>query len=129
MRDRRARLAVAFLMWTAACARSSTSSGEAGPAPSAGLQVVIDNQNINDLNIYLLSGGSRVLVGRAEALRTSTLTIPESVTPSNGQISLLAFSPGASRPIASPPTVVPQGQRLYWSIGFDPSMSTTSTGN
>jgi hypothetical protein len=129
MRGRWAQLAVVFLVWTAACARSGTSSDEAGPAPSAGLQVVIDNQNINALNIYLLSDGSRVLVGRADALRTSTLTIPESVTPSNGQITLLAVSPGAGRPIPSPTTVVPRGQRLYWSIGSDPSLSTTSTGD
>jgi hypothetical protein len=126
-----------LLMLAAACASSGKSSGTGGPAPAAaadsagptsGVQVVIDNSNINDLNIYLLKGGSRVLVGRAPALKKSTLTIPESVTPANAQIKLLAVPPGSSRPIPTPATVVPHGQRLYWSIGSDPSMSTVSTG-
>jgi hypothetical protein len=125
----------AFLILAAACAGSTTSSGAAGAAPApdstgsvTGMQVVIDNQNFNDMNVYFVKAGSRILIGRAASMKTSTLTIPSAVTPADLRVALVAVPPGGSRPITAPSTIVPAGQRLYWTIGSDPSMSTVSTG-
>ena len=132
-----ARAGILFLLVTAACAGSSSSgTSQAGPeaAPpdaesAAGLPVVVDNQNINDVNIYLIRGGGRVLVGRARSGKKSTIVIPESVTPASSNITLVADPPGGSGPITAGPIVVPSGQRLYWKIGSSQESSTTSTGN
>jgi hypothetical protein len=124
-----------FSMLAAACA--SHAPDEAGPAPmsradsardSTGLQVQIDNQNINDMTIYLLRTGSRFLVGQAGGLSKTTLTIPEGITPPDLRVRLIAEPIGGSRPIRTPVLIVPRGQRVYWSIGSDPATSTASAG-
>jgi hypothetical protein len=128
---------MAVLVMLAAAGCASHAPDEAGPAPisradsardSTGLQVQIDNQNINDMSIYLLRSGSRFLVGQAAGLSKTTLTIPEGVTPTDLRVRLIAEPIGGSRPIATPVLIVPPGQRIYWSIGSDPASSTASAG-
>ena len=138
MRILRGRAAVFLVFGTMACASSSTSSaGTAKPAPEAsadsagatsGIPVVVDNQNITDLNIYLIKGGGRILVGRAPNGQKTTFVIPESVTPASSRITLVADPPGGSGPITAGPTIVPAGERLYWRVGTDQSASNFSTG-
>ena len=75
MKIMRGRTAVFLMLGSMACASSSTSSsGTANPAPEAasdsagatpGIPVVIDNQNINDLNIYLDPEQRRTHAGRS----------------------------------------------------------------
>ena len=136
MRNLRTGIGLLLLLSAAACA-SNTSSEAAGPAPVAstdsaktlsGIEVQIDNQNISDMSIYLLKGGSRWLVGQAGGMSKSTLIIPASVAPTDLRVRLLADPIGGSRPVTTPLLIVPRGQRIYWSIGTDPSMSTASTG-
>jgi hypothetical protein len=128
-------MAVFSILAASACA--SHAPDEAGPAPisradnardSTGLQVQIDNQNINDMSIYLVRSGSRFLVGQAGGMRKTTLTIPEGITPTDFRVRLIAEPIGGSRPIATPVLIVPPGQRIYWSIGSDPATSTASAG-
>jgi hypothetical protein len=135
MKKLQAGMAVFAMLAAAGCA--SHAPDEAGPAPisradsardSTGLQVQIDNQNINDMSIYLLRSGSRFLVGQAGGLSKTTLTIPEGITPTDLRVRLIAEPIGGSRPIATPVLMVPPGQRIYWSIGSDPATSTASAG-
>jgi hypothetical protein len=137
MRDLRAAITVFLALAAAGCATSHTPAVATGPTPasradsardSAGLQVRIDNQNISDMNIYLVRSGSRWLVGQAGGLSKTTLTIPEAITPTDLRVRLIADPIGGSRPIATPVLVVPRGQSVYWSIGSDPAMSTASAG-
>jgi hypothetical protein len=126
---------MALFSMLAATACASHAPDEAGPAPisradsardSTGLQVQIDNQNINDMSIYLVRSGSRFLVGQAGGMSKTTLTIPEGIT--DFRVRLIAEPIGGSRPIATPVLIVPRGQRVYWSIGSDPATSTASAG-
>lgn len=140
MRGIPAGLALALALSAAACA-SSTSRDAAGPAPMAradstadrtenagGIEVQVDNQSINDVSVYLLKAGSRWLVGQAGGLRTTTLRIPGSVTPVDLRVRLLADPIGGNRTAVTPLLIVPKGQRIYWTIGSDPSMSTATAG-
>ena len=135
MKDLRAGMAVFLMLGAAACATHAPD--EAGPAPlsradsagvSTGLQVVIDNQNISDMSIYLLRSGSRFLVGQAGGLSKTTLAIPQAMTPGDLRVRLVAEPIGGSRRITTPVLIVPPGQRVYWSIGSDPATSTASAG-
>jgi hypothetical protein len=121
---------------SAACA-SNASRDEAGAAPmeraesgraASGIDVQIDNQNLSDMSVYLLKNGSRWLIGQAGGLSKTTLTIPASLAPADLRVRLLADPIGGSRRVVTPSLIVPHGQRVYWSIGSDPSMSTASTG-
>ena len=137
MKDLRAGITVFVMLAAAGCAASHAPGEATGPAPvgradsargATGLQVQIDNQNISDMNIYLVRSGSRWLVGQASGLSKTTLTIPEAMTPTDLRVRLIADPIGGSRTIATPVLVVPPGQSVYWSIGSDPSMSTASAG-
>jgi hypothetical protein len=128
-------IAVLLMLASAACA--SHAPDEAGPAPisradsardTTGLQVQIDNRNINDMSIYLLRSGTRFLLGQAGGLSKTTLTIPGAITPTDLRVRLVAEPIGGSRPIATPVLIVPPGEGIYWSIGSDPATSTASAG-
>ena len=68
------------------------------------------------------------MVGQAGGLKKSTLTIPGSAVTADARVRLIADPIGGARTIATPTLVVPKGQRVYWTIGSDLSMSTASTG-
>ena len=132
MRELRAGLSLLLLM-SAACA-SNASRNAAGAAPmesaktASGIDVEIDNQNLSDMSIYLLKNSSRWLVGQAGGLRKTTITIPASLAPADLHVRLLAEPIGATLRVFTPSLLVPHGQRIYWSMGSDPSMSIASTG-
>jgi len=136
MRDPRVAM-VALLLSVAACGGSG--APVTSPSPKAAdrsksastdgpIQVRIDNQNFNDMNVYLVAGGSRWLLGQAGGVSLTTLTIPNGIAPTDLRLRLLADPLGGQAPITTPTLIVPRGQRIYWTIGSDPAMSTTSTG-
>jgi hypothetical protein len=128
------RQTIGVLMLLAAAGCAANHSKAAGPAPvdnedtSGGIPVVVNNQNLNDMNVYFVRNGSRALIGHAPPMTTSTITIPAALSPADLRVSLVAVPIGGSRPFVVPETLVPNGQRIYWTIGTDPSMSTVSTG-
>jgi hypothetical protein len=119
---------IALLGLSSACgaSRSTTASG---PEPSSKvISVQIDNQNFSDMNIYVVNGGQRWLLGWAGGLAKTTLTIPSGTAGSDGRVRLVAAPIGGARPIATPTLVVSRGQSIFWTIGSDPASSTASTG-
>jgi hypothetical protein len=118
-------VALLGLSWACGASRSTPASG---PTPaSAGVAVEIDNQNFNDMTIYILRGGSRFLVGRAGGLSTTTLTIPGGVG-ADGRVRLLADPIGGDRTLTTSILIVPKGQRIFWTIGSDPANSSAYSG-
>jgi hypothetical protein len=118
-----------LLLTVAGCATSNRADTSAAPEEkTAGLPVRIDNQNFSDMNIYLVNGGQRWLLGQAPGLSSTTLKISSGLAPVDGQIRLEANPIGGSPPIFTPVLVVGPGQSVYWTIGSDPAMSTASTG-
>jgi hypothetical protein len=95
---------------------------------SGGFPVQIENQNFSDMNIYLVNRGQRWLLGQANGLSSTTLTISPDLARGGGRLQLLADPVGGTREIVTPELLVAPGQRVYWTIGSDPDMSTASTG-
>ncbi len=120
---------VGLLLATAGCGAATRPETTPTPeAKSGGLPVQVDNQNFSDMNIYLVNGGQRWLLGQAGGLTRTTLTVPEGVAPGDGRVRLEADPIGGSPPVFTPVLVVSPGQSVYWTIGSDPEMSTASTG-
>ena len=129
---------VALMALSAGCAPAHSSPGSPAPkqatAPGAASEssatrtsVEIDNQNLDDMNIYLVNGGARLLLGVAPGLSRTTLVIPAgSVT--SWQVRLLADPIGGSPSIHTPKLLVAPGQSVYWTIGSDPASSFASAG-
>jgi hypothetical protein len=120
---------IGLLLIGAGCGTANRPDTSPAPeAKSGGLPVQIDNQNFSDMDIYLVNGGQRWLLGQAGGLNRTTLMISEGMAPADGRVRLEADPVGASRPIFTPVLVVSRGQSVYWTIGSDPEMSTASTG-
>ena len=96
--------------------------------PSRAIQVQVDNQNFSDMNVYLVTRGSRWLVGNVPGLTKATLTVPASLAPADQRVRLTAQPIGGPAATTTPTLVVPPGQQVYWTIGSDPGMSTASAG-
>jgi hypothetical protein len=137
MRTSRASLTASLLLLAAGCARSPAPGTSPSPLTSAGAEpartsraipVEVDNQNFSDMNVYLVNGGARWLVGNVAGLTKTTLTIPASVAPTDLRVRLRAQAIGARGSISTPMLIVAPGQQVYWTIGSDPAMSTASAG-
>jgi hypothetical protein len=89
--------------------------------------VQIDNQNYSDMEIYVVRSGQRLLLGQAGGLTKTTLTIRNGVG-GDGRVRLVAEPIGGAGPISTPTLIVPQGQRIFWTIGSDPTTSTATAG-
>lgn len=134
MTHQRIRLTTALLLVAAGCSHSSSpaaspapeSSGEAEQSSRA-VPVQVNNENYNSMNVYLLQGGTRWLVGRVDGLSDVTLTIPASVAPPDHQVRLRAEAVGGGG-TTTPLLIVAPGQQVYWTIGSDLSTSTASAG-
>jgi hypothetical protein len=112
---------------SAACG-SSRAPASAAPEPSTNeIAVQVDNQNFNDMDIYVVRSGTRWLLGHAGGLTKTTLTIP-SGTVTDGRVRLLAQPIGGNQRISTPTLVVAPGQSVFWTIGSDPAMSNASAG-
>jgi hypothetical protein len=137
MRTSRAPFTAALLLLAAGCARSP--APPAGPSPvasadtssadaSGAIAVQVNNQNFNDMNVYLIHDGTRWLVGQVGGLTTATLTVPASLAPADQRVRLRAEGIGGVGGTTTPLLFVPPGQQVYWTIGADPTMSTASAG-
>jgi len=96
--------------------------------PSRAIQVQVDNQNFSDMNVYLVTRGSRWLVGNVPGLTKATLTVPASLAPADQRVRLTAQPIGGPAATTTPTLIVPPGEQVYWTIGSDPGMSTASAG-
>jgi hypothetical protein len=129
--------AAALLLLAAGCARSPAPltgpSPEASQAPdgesaSRAIPVQVNNENFNDMSVYLVHDGARWLVGQVGGLTKATLTVPASLAPADQRVRLRAEAIGGGSATLTPLLIVPPGQRVYWTIGADPAMSTASAG-
>jgi len=118
---------IALLGLSTACGASRSTVASAPEPSSDEIPVQIDNQNFNDMEIYVVKNGQRLLIGQAGGLTKTTLTI-RNVARGGGRVRLLAEPIGGARPIATPTLVVPPGQSIFWTIGSDLTTSTASTG-
>jgi hypothetical protein len=133
----RASFTASLLLLAAGCAHSPAPVATPSPLTSASadtaqtsraIQVQVDNQNFSDMNVYLVTRGSRWLVGNVPGLTKATLTVPASLAPADLQVRLRAQAIGGRGATTTPTLIVSPGQQVYWTIGSDPAMSTASAG-
>jgi hypothetical protein len=92
------------------------------------IPVRIDNQNYSDMDVYLLSRGTRILVGSVTGLTRATLMLPTGSALTDGRVQLQADPLGAVAPIRTPQLLVSPGEQVYWTIGADRADSYASVG-
>ena len=119
---------IGLLLIVAGCGTANRPNTAPSPEARSGVPVRIDNQNFNDMNIYLVNGGQRWLLGQAAGLSLTNLRISAGLAPADGELRLEADPIGSSPAIFTPVLVVARGQGVFWTIGSDPAMSSASAG-
>jgi hypothetical protein len=137
MRSLRACFTAGLLFLAPGCARSPAPAASPSPVASGSpdsartqraIAVQVDNQNFSEMNVYLVKGGARWLVGQVGGMTKATLTIPAGLAPADQLVRLRAEAIGGRGATTTPTLMVPPGQQVYWTIGSDPAMSTASAG-
>ena len=93
------------------------------------IPVQIQNDNMQDLNIYVLHGGLKTKIGIAGAAQTSAFTFPAhysagATTVRLAAVPLIGGRFGWRKSILSDPVVVHGGQRVVFSLESDLARST-----
>ena len=102
--------------------------GQTAPAGRGQTNVVIDNENFNDMDIYVIDAGTRVYLGAVTGLSRITLVVPRGASRSQSRVLLLADPIGGLGPITTPDLIVGPGQTVYWTLGLTPAASFASAG-
>ena len=74
--------------------------------------VEVQNQRLQDVNVFVLNGGQRIRLGRVGPSRTASFTIPSGVVQSPREVEFLAESIGGGAPAISRIIWVAPGDRV-----------------
>ena len=102
-------LLVTLCAFVPACASTATNAASAKRQPTT---VVVDNQALLDMTIYVLNGGQRIRLGTATGLSTTRLTIPSSVVLGARTLRFIADPIGGNRSPVSEEINVEEGDEI-----------------
>ena len=102
-------LLAAIVVAPAACASSGTNAAAANRPKTT---VVVDNQALLDMTIYVLNGGQRVRLGIATGLQKTRFTIPSGVVFGATSLRFYADPIGGNRSPVSEEITVAEGDEL-----------------
>ncbi|HEX6576175.1 MAG TPA: hypothetical protein VF042_14505 [Gemmatimonadaceae bacterium] len=105
---RTAVLAVASLV-IGACASSGTNAAAGQRSPAV---IVVDNEGLLDMTIYVLRGSQRVRIGTATGLSRTRMTIPVSLTNGVTSLRFVADPIGGTRNSVSEEITISEGEEL-----------------
>ena len=92
-----------------ACASKGTTGSLDKPLPTT---VVVDNQGVLDMTIYILRGAQRIRLGIAGGLTKTRLTIPSSAVYGSVTLRFLADPIGGSRSPVSEEIAISEGDEI-----------------
>jgi hypothetical protein len=104
---------IALALLSAACShRTQSESSEPTPdQQDTQTSVQVENQNFSDMDVFVLSSGTRVRLGQVNGLSTKVFTIPPDVVRISPQVRFELHPIGANRnPISETITIMPGDQ-------------------
>ncbi len=108
-------LQVLMLAWLGGCAPAS--SGQHAPAPQPqNVLVQVNNQNWEDVAIYLVRGSTPVRLGTVGSMESRTFAPPPALVVPGAELRLLAETTISRRAHTSQAFSVSAGQRIHWRV-------------
>lgn len=89
--------------------------GEAGADPER-TTLTVENNNWNDMTVYVLRDGVRARLGSVPALGSSTFRLPDALIGGSGEVRLMADPLGSSARFTTQPIHVMRGQRVRFRL-------------
>ena len=93
-------LVIGIAVQSFACAATTTSSSTSVKRTA---QLIVRNSHLYDVNLFVVSGSTRVRIGTARSMATSRLTIPAVYVARPVGVVLLADPIGTDNPFTFPP--------------------------
>lgn len=107
----RLRLALLLGVGAGACSGNMAKSNQRETQPQAQVTTVrVENQSIDDMDIYVLGAGTRVRLGMVRGNSTEVLTIPDDVVRISPQVRFLLHPIGGRNERTETITVMPGDQ-------------------
>lgn len=117
MSIRKCTLGVALVALTGlgGCASKAT-TGEAGDALIERTTLTVENNNWQDMTVYVVRDGVRARLGSVPALGRSNFTFPEAMIGGASEVRLMADPLGSSARFTTQPISVMRGQRVRFRL-------------
>lgn len=116
MRSQMSIVAATFAASLAACATAGegprAASGDAGER----IQVMVENHNWSDMNVYLERDGMRTRLGTVTTATTRMFTLPRGALSRTGTFRLVADPIGSPATYITAPLLIAPGQRIEFTI-------------
>ncbi len=107
----------------AACASAPPATPDESAAPEDAGVVVVVNNGMTDVDVYVLSTAGRARLGRVGTLESNTLTVPRDIW-ATGAIRVQTVPVGGvGRGFATGAIQIQGGQRVHLTLESDPALS------
>ena len=125
----RLRLAGVLLVTTTALPLGACTPSRAGPsgpfdtpAPGGAL-ITVDNQNAQSMRVYLVRGGTPILLGSVDTLERRTFSVPTSMLGHSGTLRLAVHALGSTSTFLSPLIPAAPGDLVEWRLAHELRLS------
>ncbi len=106
---------LAAVVASAACAHPATSPYAPTVAPRV-LDVVVDNQYVNDVRVYLVRGDTPILLGSVGSFTRRTFKVDAGLLPTLDDVQLRVRAMDGVV-YNAPPVMVNPGNQVLWTLG------------
>ena len=117
--------ALAAVATLGACAPTTRASGVANENPR-GSWLVVENNNWQDMALYILRSGSRWRIGSVPSFTKARFVLNETLIGGTGEIQLMADPIGSNARFVSEPLVVQPGQQVSFRLENNLAVSSYS---
>ena len=95
---------------------SKAATGEAGDTLRERTTLTVENNNWQDMTVYLVRDGVRARLGSVPALGRSNFTLPEALIGGSGEVRLMADPLGSSSRFTTQPINLMRGQQVRFRL-------------
>jgi hypothetical protein len=108
--------AVAMLMAACASAGGPKQMDQDGYRDAGRAEIIVQNSNWLDMNVYAVRGGSRMRLGTVTSMGRERFRLPRYMVEGIGGLQLVADPIGSRDVYSSQPIMISPGQRIEWKL-------------
>ena len=118
--------ALAMTLGMGACAPAMKQQGEDVERYSEKAVLTVENNNWQDMTLYVLRDGTRIRLGSVTALSRAKFTLPSAAYAGTGELRIMADPLGSTQAWTSQPIHVMPGQELRFRLENNVQLSSYS---
>jgi hypothetical protein len=129
MRSQMSLVAVTLAASLTGCATTGGGQRSADGSDPDRMEVLVQNHNWADMNVYLERGGMRTRLGTVTTASTRVFVVPRGISSRSGSFRLLADPIGGSATYMTAPLLISPGQTVEFTIENHVNISSVAVWN